>query len=94
MLMIERKKVVIVAACAALVLLIVGTVAWWLGRGGVGGGSEQGSVQSYKEELKAKFNGAVVSDTEKYQMLDQLSQKTAPDALTDSDKLKLLESLK
>ena len=91
--MIERKKVVIVAACAALVLLIVGTVSWWLGRGG-GGGSEQGSVQSYKEELKAKFNGAVVSDTEKYQMLDQLSQKTAPDALTDSDKLKLLESLK
>lgn len=38
--------------------------------------------------------GTVVSDTEKYQMLDQLSQETTPGSLTDSDKLKLLESLK
>lgn len=39
-------------------------------------------------------DGAVVSDAEKYKMLDQISQKTTPGVLTDSDKLKLLESLK
>lgn len=37
---------------------------------------------------------AVMSDAKKYQTLDQLSQETMSGTLTDSDKLKLLESLK